>query len=311
MLVKYDKIFYGLLALSAKIILLIMTIIVFPLMADQSFASSHDEQLSGSGITLEISTDKEAYNPGETINITGKVYPQIPGSDVILQVISPKNNILQVEQLEVNSDDKFAGSIETDFGGLWKNSGTYEIRAFYWTDVRTDIQFDYGLTSVGLQETQPKDDTELLEGVLQESEIVDVIVGEQFLTVDGINVNYKISGGKIISITPDLDAKSLIIKINTTDDGELVINLPKEVIDTDEEGFFILVDGEEVSFIEDMHDNSRSLTIPFYYGSEEIEIIGTFVIPEFGIIGVLVLAVAIIAIIAVTSKSRLSLMPKL
>ena len=112
-------------------------------------------------------------------------------------------------------------------------------------------------------------------------------------------------------MTPDLDAKSLIIKISTTNDGELVITLPKDVIDTDEDGFFILVDGEETAFIEDLHDNSRTLTIPFYNGSEEIEIIGTFVIPEFGVIGVLVLALAIITIIAVTSKSRLSIIPKL
>ena len=72
-----------------------------------------------------------------------------------------------------------------------------------------------------------------------------------------------------------------------------------------------MVDGEETAYIEELHDNSRTLIIPFYNGSEEIEIIGTFVIPEFGTIIVLVLAVAIIAIIAVTSKSRLSIMPKL
>ena len=288
---------------------------ISPLFFSQSFASSHNEQLSGSGITLDISTDKEAYNPGETILISGQVHPQMPGTDVILQIISPRNNILQIEQLEVDSDGNFSGNIETDFGGLWKNSGTYEIRSFYWTDVRTDIQFDYGMTSVGMQQipSQQLDDSMQNEQTqsLDSSEIVDVQVGDSNITVDGINVNYTISGAKIISITPDLDAKSLIIKISTTDDGELVITLPKDVIDTDEGQFFVLVDGEIVEQLEDVHDNSRTLTIPFYYGSEEIEIIGTYVIPEFGPIVVLVLAVAIIAIIAVTSKSRLSLMPKL
>ena len=38
-----------------------------------------------------------------------------------------------------------------------------------------------------------------------------------------------------------------------------------------------------------------------------IHIIGTFVIPEFGTIAAIVLAVAIIAIIAVTSKSKLGI----
>ena len=51
--------------------------------------------------------------------------------------------------------------------------------------------------------------------------------------------------------------------------------------------------------------------IRHYNGREEIEIIGTFVIPEFGTIVVLVLAIAIITIITITSKSRLSIMPKL
>ena len=99
----------------------------------ESFGSSHSEQLSGSGITLEISTDKEAYNPGETILISGQVYPQVPGIDVILQIVSPRNNIVQIEQLEVNSDGEFSGSIETSFGGLWRASGTYDIRSVSYT----------------------------------------------------------------------------------------------------------------------------------------------------------------------------------
>ena len=284
---------------------------ISPLFFSQSFASSHNEQLSGSGITLYVTTDKEAYNPGETILVSGNVHPQIPGTDVILQIVSPRNNIVQVNQLEVDSAGGFSGSIETDFGGVWKNSGTYEIRVFYWSDVRTDIHFDYGMTSVGMQQQPEFNEPEQSEETIQSSEIVGVEIEDSFLVIDGINVDYKISNAKIISMTPDLDAKSLIIKISTTNDGELLITLPKDVIDTDEEGFFVLGDGEETAYIEELHDNSRTLIIPFYNGSEEIEIIGTFVIPEFGTIIVLVLAVAIIAIIAVTSKSRLSIMPKL
>ena len=43
----------------------------------------------------------------------------------------------------------------------------------------------------------------------------------------------------------------------------------------------------------------------FDAGVETIEIIGTFVIPEFGTIAAMILAVAIISIIAISSKSRL------
>ena len=281
---------------------LIMTVAIFPLFVNQGFADFHSEE---SGITLDISTDKEAYNPGETITISGNVNPQIPGTDVILQIVSPRNNIVHLDQLEVNSNGEFDGEIETDFGGLWKNSGTYEIRAFYWNDVRVDIQFDYGMTSVGMMQEKPLDESVQTE---ESTEIVDVEErGNMSLDVQGINVNYIINGGKIISIIPDLDETSLIITIETTTDGELIITLPKDVIDGI---FFVLVDGEETMYTEEVNDNSSTLIIPFYNGTEEIEIIGTFVIPEFGTIVVLVLAIAIITIITITSKSRLSIMPK-
>jgi len=279
-----------------------MTVAIFPLFVNQGFADFHSEE---SGITLDISTDKEAYNPGETITISGNVNPQIPGTDVILQIVSPRNNIVHLDQLEVNSNGEFDGEIETDFGGLWKNSGTYEIRAFYWNDVRVDIQFDYGMTSVGMMQEKPLDESVQTE---ESTEIVGVEErGDLSLDILGVNVNYTINGGKIISIIPDLDETSLIITIETTTDGELIITLPKDVIDGI---FFVLVDGEETMYTEEVNDNSSTLIIPFYNGTEEIEIIGTFVIPEFGTIVVLVLAIAIITIITITSKSRLSIMPK-
>jgi predicted secreted protein with PEFG-CTERM motif len=48
----------------------------------------------------------------------------------------------------------------------------------------------------------------------------------------------------------------------------------------------------------------------FPAGAEKIEVVGTFVVPEFGTIAVMILAVAIISIIAVSAKSRLSIMPR-
>jgi predicted secreted protein with PEFG-CTERM motif len=44
------------------------------------------------------------------------------------------------------------------------------------------------------------------------------------------------------------------------------------------------------------------LTIPFEAGAEEIEIVGTWIIPEFGAIAAIVLAVAIVGIIVATAR---------
>jgi predicted secreted protein with PEFG-CTERM motif len=71
-----------------------------------------------------------------------------------------------------------------------------------------------------------------------------------------------------------------------------------------------LIDGEEVDFDETTTSIDRTLTIEFPAGAEEIEIIGTFVVPEFGTIAAMILAVAIISIIAISAKSRLSIIPR-
>ena len=134
------------------------------------------------------------------------------------------------------------------------------------------------------------------------------------MTVEGFGIGYQITGGSIISITPDIDQSSLIIEIEAVDDGELTITLPRELIDAKigdaDDDFFVLVDAEEVDFDETKTDLDRTLTIGFFAGTEEIEIIGTFVIPEFGTIAALILAVAIISIIAVSAKTRLSIIPR-
>jgi len=297
-----------------KVILLIISLIIIPISLSPSFAQS--------GVSIQISTEKTEYSnnyvmnstgdmQGEIIKISGVVSPYIPGTQVVLQLISPMNNIVQVGQPDV---DSYTGAFYLDIQSdpeNWKQ-GSYEIRGFYDEYAKTMIQFDYGITSVGMQET-PLESDELDEQIEQTTELVDVEDEENlFLKVKGINVNYTITGATITSITPDVDEKSLIIKIETTNDGELTITLSSDVITPfDDDSFFVLVDGEETMYIEKLNDGSRTLTIPFSNGSEEIEIIGTYVIPEFGTIVVLVLAVAIIAIISVTAKSRLSIMPKL
>jgi predicted secreted protein with PEFG-CTERM motif len=132
-------------------------------------------------------------------------------------------------------------------------------------------------------------------------------------------VEYSIIGGKVISITPSIPDKSLIIEIETTSDGELTITLPRGLIDArlgpdgqsgEDDSFFVLVDGAEVNFDETTTSNDRTLTIPFEDGATEIEIIGTFVIPEFGAMAAIILAVAIVSIIAISARTRLSILPR-
>jgi len=85
----------------------------------------------------------------------------------------------------------------------------------------------------------------------------------------------------MLSITPDFDGNSLIIQIYSMSDGKLTISLPRSLTDakignTDDD-FFVLINGEVSDFDETKTAYSRTLTIAFRDGTEEIEIIGTHV----------------------------------
>jgi predicted secreted protein with PEFG-CTERM motif len=127
-------------------------------------------------------------------------------------------------------------------------------------------------------------------------------------------LTYAISGGVINQIIPDTEAKSLIIQIDSVSNGTLAIKLPREVIDAKfgevDDEFFVVLDGLEVDFDETKTGNERTITIEFPEGTEEIEIIGTSVVPEFGTITTAILIISIMSVIF-ASKSKLGFYTKI
>ena len=131
------------------------------------------------------------------------------------------------------------------------------------------------------------------------------------------DIGYSITGGSVTGMSISGEYSSLTVNIAPTDDGELSLTLPRDVIDAKMSGcegsddqFIVIVDRQEQEFRETVGSDSRTLTIGFFADSEEIEIIGTCAVPEFGAVAVVVLAAAVIAIVAVTARSRLSLAPR-
>jgi plastocyanin len=105
-----------------------------------------------------------------------------------------------------------------------------------------------------------------------------------------IDVPASLSNGSVREIDVDSDFTSIIIMVQTdeAEDGELMITLPRDLIDSklngDDDEFIIIVDGEESDYQElNTNDNERELTIAVFAGAEEVEIIGTQVVPEFPI----------------------------
>jgi len=127
-------------------------------------------------------------------------------------------------------------------------------------------------------------------------------------------ITYAIAGGVINQIIPDTEAQSLMVQIDSISNGTLVIKLPREAIDAkfgeEDDDFFVLIDGWESDFDETRTGVERTLTIEYPEGTEEIEIIGTYVIPEFGGIAVLILMISVFSVIFV-SRNKLGFYSKI
>ena len=121
-------------------------------------------------------------------------------------------------------------------------------------------------------------------------------------------IAYTITGGTITNIYANADDNSILVEIDATDDGILTIALDEGIIKPFDDGtFFVLINNE--SFF-DFTQEGNKLTIPFHAETERIEIVGSWAIPEFGTIAVMILVVAIVSIIIVSAKTKLSLVPR-
>jgi predicted secreted protein with PEFG-CTERM motif len=124
---------------------------------------------------------------------------------------------------------------------------------------------------------------------------------EYVLEVDDhtYSISYVVNA-EIIAMDIDPESKSLLIGLDKTYDSKFFIGLEHELINAQNNEFVILVDSEEVDY--EITSDSDSSTFEFFVpiGSEEVEIIGTNVIPEFPVGAIFGFAVMISVIMIFT-----------
>ncbi|MDE1727361.1 MAG: PEFG-CTERM sorting domain-containing protein [Thaumarchaeota archaeon] len=249
---------------------------------------------SSGSLAVTVSTDKASYNDGDKVLVSGTTRDYLGDTPLTLILRNPVGNIIKVDQITVGTDKTFSSTI-TATGLLWQAAGTYTVSVQYGTPDRSaKTTFQFSGSSGGGS-------------------------GPGTIPVDGTNymVTYTIINGKVLDIKADPQSKSLTVSIQTTGDGQLTITMPRALIDakksdgTDDK-FVVLNDGQENSQANETITTStdRTLAIPFKNGTSQIEIIGTFVIPEFGPIAALVLTIAVISIIALSAKTGLRFSPR-
>ena len=259
---------------------------------------------AGTGITsafaaqISIETDSDVYDHSSIITVTGQIANVDPNYlQAVIQVFAPNGNIAGVAQPNVDNDGSFVGTFNTSGYG-WKNNGTYEITATY-LGIATTISIEIKDTVGSAAVTAPTAAVVAETAVDETASLYEFPEGQ---------IAYTITGGIITSIYANADDNSILIEIDTTDGGVLTIALDEGIIKPFDDGtFFVLINNE--SFFDFMQEGNK-LTIPFHAETERIEIVGSWAIPEFGTIAVMILVVAIVSIIIVSAKTKLSLVPR-
>ena len=269
-------------------------VLLMAVMAVGSMGAASQAFAADAPVPLQIESNGVNFDHNSTIEINGQVGNMRDGTPVTV-IVTGATGVVTIEQITPSADGSFSLSVNTA-SPLMKYDGEYKIKATYG---------DAGINDVivvtlegGLVKQAPSHSGHEEEHHHEAADFTK-------------ELDYNISGGMVESITATGD-DSLLVSIHMAeDDGELTITLPKDVIDTDENGFFVLVDGDETNHKASSVGEFWTLTIPFSYGSEEIEIIGTFVIPEFGTIAALVLVVAISSILIISAKNKQIFIPKM
>jgi predicted secreted protein with PEFG-CTERM motif len=240
-----------------------------------------------SSVTVE--TDKTSYEQSDQITISGTVTNIQQGQPVLIRVNNPQGALARTEPVtNIAADGSWTYTFPAG-GPLMRPAGEYTVLATY-RGITEETTFEYAGS-----------------GVETWREFTVDIGGNDYV------IRYQISGGSLQDITADVALSSLTVMISSTADGELKIELPRSTIQAlsvpdvatggSDVDYTVFVDTiPDDTFDEEKTSTARTLTIPFEAGAEEIEIVGTWVIPEFGAIAAIVLAVAIVGIIVATAR---------
>jgi predicted secreted protein with PEFG-CTERM motif len=267
--------------------------------ASQAFAAT----------TITINTDKDVYDHTDTITITGTVYPvneyEMP---VSILFVNQYSSIVEIAQLFVNSDGSWSGQIVLNpENHLQSEDGVYEIRANYGDFASTILSIE--LTNA--VETSEAGGTEVGTAVTGTAVIGTDVTGpsgEPYYKLGIGQIEYDATCNASPAFFANADDDSIVIYLDPTNDGILTVTLHEDLIKPFEDGTFaVIVNNQEM---QDFTQVGNTLTIPCTVGTEKIEIHGSWAIPEFGVIAAMILAVAIISIIVVTAKTKLSLVPR-
>ena len=269
---------------SLSIVLLAVTIMSVSALGQNAYAGGSGMSLSaeGSGATIDVSGTSDRSDLDVTI------------------VLKSGNGIHDVAQTSISG-----GSYSASFNVSNLSDGTYTIAANqgpsskYNLSVSVDVSGGTSDSSVSVSN---------IVGVVEEEASVEETViatpaGGLSLTAGGVEGSTTIDISGTTDRNGDITLKVIAPNGNVVSVSQISPSGGSFMTTIETGGALWSQDG---MYTISAHQGAASN----YQTSAEVEIVDGHVIPEFGVIAVMILAVAIVSIIVVTAKTRLSIVPR-
>ena len=247
-----------------------------------------------SGMTITATADKGS----DTITVTGITFSGY--TDVTFTVVSPIGNIVGIAQVTPDENGDFGTEFKV---GLWTEDGFYTIQAKQGPGIYTltvNVEVNNRMTE-NIFETEST-----LDGIFVPYQ--QKVTKDAGLVLDDIIIEY---GSTMFEITGTTDRVSQAITLTVIAPNGNVVSIAQVAASLDGEFTSVINVGgsmwkQDGFYTVKVYQNDN----PKYSDSKQVDIKDGVVIPEFGTIAAMILAVAIISIIAISAKSRLSIIPR-
>jgi len=279
---------------SMAIAIMVLSLISMTSIQQDVFAQKSE------GMSVTATADKGS----DTITVTGKTVSDL--TDVTFRVTSPSgNNVVAVWQ--VSPDDNGEFMVKFIVGPTWTENGFYEIKVMQSVtasslyNLKVLVEVNNGMT-----ERTSITESNLQTGILDLNPIN--VAKDAGLLLDDIIIEY---GSTMFEVTGITDRVSEAITLTVIAPNGNVVSIAQVVASLDGEFTSVINVGgsmwkQDGFYTVKAYQNDN----PKYSDSKQVDIKDGVVVPEFGTIAAMILAVAIISIIAISAKSRLGIIPR-
>jgi len=244
---------------------------------------------------LELASEQSEIHSLDSILVTGKITGVATFKPLTLTVISPDGEIVYAPQISFDKDGVFKRLFHPTLPSF--KDGTYTIIASHPdTEKTAKIQFTVIGSTIPPKGIPVKSSD---SGIISKPSVItlsaDTEFGSDRIIISGSTTSF-ITDITLIVTSPQGNLVS-IAQITPDNTGKFSLEIKSGGPLWKENGFYTITANQGLS-----SEHKQSI---------KVEIDNGVVVPEFGTIAVMILAIAIVSIIAVSAKSRLSIIPRL